>query len=87
MKAALLAAIAAATMIGLAETSRAARADDPPYCAVAGGRNAYENCGYYTLGQCLAAVSGVGGHCQPNPRYLAPRAYSDEMPHPARRSR
>jgi hypothetical protein len=26
------------------------------------------NCGFSTLSQCRAAVSGVGGYCQPNPR-------------------
>src|SRR5205085_3653708 len=26
------------------------------------------NCGFYTYGQCLATISGVGGYCQPNYR-------------------
>ena len=47
----------------------AARAQDAAYCAYAGGRDGYENCGYYSLRQCLDAVSGVGGACRPNPRY------------------
>ena len=38
-----------------------------PWCAEQGGRNSYRNCGYYTYGQCRAAVSGVGGFCSPNP--------------------
>jgi hypothetical protein len=37
------------------------------WCAVAGGSAQYSNCGYYTFRQCLAAVRGVGGTCQPNP--------------------
>ena len=37
------------------------------WCAEQGGRNSYRNCGYYTYGQCRAAVSGVGGFCSPNP--------------------
>lgn len=46
------------------------------WCAESGGRSAYTNCGYYTFQQCLAAVSGVGGSCRPNPRYYAePRDY------------
>src|SRR5436190_12517561 len=40
---------------------------DGPWCASAGGRSSYTNCGYHTFQQCLAAVSGVGGSCSPNP--------------------
>jgi hypothetical protein len=29
--------------------------------------NAGTNCGFYTLQQCQAATSGVGGYCAPNP--------------------
>jgi len=29
--------------------------------------NAGTNCGFYTIQQCQAAVSGVGGYCAPNP--------------------
>jgi len=29
--------------------------------------NAGTNCGFYTLEQCRAATSGVGGYCAPNP--------------------
>ena len=42
-------------------------ADGYPWCAqyntVAGG----QNCGFSTLQQCRASVSGVGGFCVPNP--------------------
>jgi hypothetical protein len=27
------------------------------------------NCGFSTLAQCLATISGVGGRCVPNPHY------------------
>lgn len=40
------------------------------WCADQGGRSGYTNCGYYTFRQCLAAISGVGGHCQPNPDFV-----------------
>jgi len=40
------------------------------WCAAAGGRNDYRNCGYFTFGQCLAAISGVGTFCQPNPYFV-----------------
>ncbi|HEX2083044.1 MAG TPA: DUF3551 domain-containing protein [Xanthomonadaceae bacterium] len=59
------------------------------WCAYQGGRNAYENCGYYTLEQCRAAVSGVGGDCRPNVRDgygygTAPYGYSDYYDQPPR---
>jgi|RhiMetdeSRZDD1v2_1073273.scaffolds.fasta_scaffold03676_23 hypothetical protein len=61
-----------------------------PWCAVAGGRNDYRNCGYFTFGQCLAAVSGVGTFCQPNPYFAPvthvayPVTYPVELKQPAR---
>jgi hypothetical protein len=66
----LLKSLAAATLVAAftAPLGGAAQAQEGAWCAFAGGRNAYENCGYYTLDQCRAAVSGVGGACMPNPR-------------------
>ena len=29
------------------------------------------NCGFVSFNQCLATTSGVGGRCEPNPRYVA----------------
>jgi Protein of unknown function (DUF3551) len=37
------------------------------WCAEAYGPSGYRNCGYYSLQQCLAGASGVGGHCYPSP--------------------
>jgi hypothetical protein len=45
----------------------AGKADAAAFCAYAGGRAGYENCGYYTWEQCLAAVRGRGGACMRNP--------------------
>jgi hypothetical protein len=58
------------------------------YCAMQGGREGYENCGYFTMAQCRAAVSGVGGFCIANPRY-AERPYGDDgrVPPPRYRER
>jgi hypothetical protein len=82
----LLAAAAALVAASLAGASREARAErDYPYCAYAGGRNSFENCGYYTLAQCLEAVHGVGGHCHENPRYFARRPDVDRYGRPLRR--
>ncbi|MCC7346814.1 MAG: DUF3551 domain-containing protein [Variibacter sp.] len=38
------------------------------WCAEAGGRGGYSNCGYATFRQCMASIRGVGGTCRPNPR-------------------
>jgi len=43
------------------------RAHAAAFCAYAGGRAGYENCGYYTWEQCLMAVRGRGGQCMRNP--------------------
>jgi hypothetical protein len=37
-----------------------------PWCANYAPDNG-TNCGFYTIEQCRAAISGVGGHCTPNP--------------------
>jgi hypothetical protein len=40
------------------------------YCAYNGGGRGgggYENCGFHTWDQCLANISGMGGHCMRNP--------------------
>lgn len=58
----------AALLVAFALPVNEAQAQDGAWCAYAGGRSGYENCGYYTLDQCRAAVSGVGGACMPNPR-------------------
>lgn len=80
----LTAAVALAALSGAPDAARAQ--GDAPYCASAGGRGGYENCGYYTFRQCMEAVSGVGGTCRPNPRYQSggPPGYYDE-PVPRRR--
>jgi hypothetical protein len=56
-------------------------ADPYAWCAqyserAGGGRN----CGFVSLRQCQATVSGIGGFCQPNPRYTdgrRPRRHHD----------
>ncbi len=52
---------------------RPAKAQDYPWCAynnyLHGGAT---NCGFVTYQQCMAAISGVGGSCGPNPRYQGP---------------
>jgi hypothetical protein len=66
-----LATIAAAMM-----ATPAAHADPYKWCAVyAGNRgDGGTNCGFVTYQQCLATISGIGGHCEPNPFYTGPEA-------------
>ena len=59
-------AIAAVALAGAFASTSPAMARGS-WCATTGGSAAYTNCGYHTFHQCLAAVRGVGGTCQPNP--------------------
>ena len=53
--------------------------DPYPWCAVYGGRGGGgTNCGFLTIQQCRATVSGIGGFCEPNQFY---------NPRPASRAR
>ncbi len=56
---------------------------DTQYCV-----RAYDgatDCSYYTLQQCLVAVSATGGDCALNPRYAGePAARNRRAPRPAR---
>ena len=70
---------ALALMAGGAAGTSAAHAEGA-WCADAGGRNAYTNCGYYTYQQCRAAVSGVGGFCRQNTTFAPNYGYYDERP-------
>ena len=60
--------------VALAGIARPAAAIEYPWCAqysggdTGGGRN----CGFFTLEQCRATVSGIGGFCEPNLFYLEP---------------
>ena len=42
------------------------------WCAISGGKGGATNCGFVTLAQCRATVSGVGGSCTPNQFYTGP---------------
>jgi Protein of unknown function (DUF3551) len=53
--------------VALAAALVAGKAEAAAFCAYAGGRAGYENCGYYTWEQCLLAVNGRGGQCMRNP--------------------
>jgi len=40
-----------------------------PWCAVYSNDFGGTNCGFSTIEQCRATVSGIGGFCEPNPFY------------------
>ena len=61
-----------------------AAAQTYPWCAyynfgMSGG--GADNCGWATIEQCMATVSGIGGSCGPNPQYQGPaRLYLSTKP-------
>ena len=60
---------------GFVEPSAAQAYPDYPYCAHYGGRDVAPGtpvCGFNTREQCLAAVSGTQGFCEPNLWYQGP---------------
>jgi len=78
----LFAAIAIAAMTVLA---RPAAAIEYPWCAQYGGvSDSGRNCGFSTLAQCMATVSGIGGGCERNLFYAGP---TERPAKPARKRR
>jgi hypothetical protein len=45
-----------------------AQAREYPWCARYDWTT--RNCGFVSLQQCLATISGIGGRCEPNPLYV-----------------
>ncbi len=43
------------------------------------------DCGYATLQQCQISRSGVGGSCDPNPRYVEAQEYPAKKPRKTKR--
>ena len=64
--------IVIAMLAALGWSDRAA-AVEYPWCAYYGDSHGGINCGFTSLAQCRAAISGNSGYCQPNPYYSAPR--------------
>lgn len=68
--------LVSAMAIGLWAISAApTRADEPyPWCAEYNGDDGSDgvNCGFDTLAQCRATISGIGGNCYENPAYPGP---------------
>src|SRR5262249_47585167 len=56
------------SVLALATT---ASAQEYPWCArYSFGSRGAENCGFVTMQQCMMTVSGAGGACFQNPRYV-----------------
>lgn len=68
-------AILALSLVGgalLSQSIQPAHADPYRWCAVYGGGRGGgggENCYFLTIEQCRAAISGMGGFCNPNNFY------------------
>jgi hypothetical protein len=62
--------IAVGPVISLFLVTAPAAADPYKWCA--NYRNGSSNCGFTTMEQCQASVSGVGGFCGPNQFYTGP---------------
>ena len=68
MRASLLLLVLA--VLACSSSAQAAPYDPYPWCAVYGGSfSGSSNCGFKTLQQCMATVSGIGGSCEPNQFY------------------
>jgi hypothetical protein len=70
--------IAVAPVISLFLVAGPAAADPYKWCAAY--RNGSNNCGFTTIEQCQASVSGVGGSCVPNQFYTGPEKSSAQRP-------
>jgi hypothetical protein len=69
-------AIVAVAALGIMFGATGASADPYKWCAVYTFDIEIRECGFVTIEQCRASISGVGGYCEPNPFYTAP----DEKP-------
>lgn len=63
-----------------------ASAQEYPWCAHMTSRDldGAVTCGFVSIGQCRAYLSGLGGHCLPNPHYAYGQQPRD--PRPVRRA-
>ena len=76
----ILAAMVTTVALGVA---RPAAANEYPWCADYSIKGGATNCGFSTLEQCRATVSGIGGMCRRNLFY----AGAEDAPRPAAKQR
>jgi hypothetical protein len=62
--------IAGALLVGLQLLPAPSQAREYPWCARYDWTTS--NCGFVSFEQCLATIRGIGGRCEPNPRYVPP---------------
>ena len=68
-------ALAVLATLALGSSFSPAQAQDYPWCAEYGGSNGGRNCGFVSLQQCRAAISGdTTGSCIPNGFYADRKA-------------
>jgi hypothetical protein len=78
--------IAVGSVISLVLIADPAAADPYRWCAVE--RTGGTNCGFTTIEQCRATISGIGGFCQPNSFYTGPdKTSAQRSPKQAQRKR
>jgi hypothetical protein len=65
-------AIVAVVAFGISFGEAGASADPYKWCAVYNMFGGGRNCGFVTLEQCRAAISGTGGNCETNQFYTEP---------------
>jgi hypothetical protein len=70
MRMIILAALAACLLLQPSQ----GHAQTYPFCASYNDATGASNCGFSTMEQCRAAVSGAGGFCGVNPVYAAQRS-------------
>jgi hypothetical protein len=74
--------IALSAIAAVAAWTSPASASEYPWCAYYTGRDGgATNCGFVTYQQCMATISGIGGNCQPNPRYSDARVRTHRSKH------
>ncbi|MBI3703210.1 MAG: DUF3551 domain-containing protein [Rhizobiales bacterium] len=83
MRKLVLAAIFGAAAAALSAPGNA-HADPYKWCAVLNMGDAAYNCGFVTVEQCRATVSGIGGFCERNPFYSEPGRKPEKSQRPRR---
>ncbi len=77
--------LAAAALLAAVSAPQTVVAVEYPWCAMYGDAHGGINCGFVSLAQCNATISGNGGTCQPNPFY-AGRVSDQPAPRRSKRS-
>lgn len=74
----LLIALGIVAVVGSVSRSEA---QNYPWCAILNMGDEAKNCGFTTIEQCQASVSGIGGFCMRDPQYQPPAAAMRPVTH------